>query len=334
MMCSERSGSNLMTRLMNGHSEVTGPSPSHIFLILTENRSRYGSLENDENWKNLLNDTVALLNTNIGDWITCFTVDQLDEIVKERTLGELLSTIYRTEAEAQGKRYVFIKENHVYRFHSFIAANFDNPKFVYLVRDPRDMALSWKKAANLRGCVVRAAETWKNDQNYGLMLAHTLLLIHRIHIIRYEDLVHDTESVLRRLCDYLGIMFEPSMIELEMNEDNRTYSEKNPDWKNVAKPVMKENFNKFINQLSEDEIRYIETLCFDEMRAFDYVPTSEDCVQDHLRIEAMDELRNKLLPFELHDKPGYMKQAETVRIRYARRIAVLEKIKSRPYQRL
>jgi len=322
----------MMTRLMDGHSEVTGPSPSHLFRTLTENCSRYGDLENDENWKNLLDDTVALLNTNLGDWKTGFTVDQLEETVKERTLGELLSTVYRAETKAQGKRYVFIKENHVYRFHSFIAANFDNPKFVYLVRDPRDMALSWKKAANLRGCVVRAAETWKNDQNHGLMLAHTLLPFDRTHIIRYEDLVRDTDSVLKRLCDYLGIMFEPSMIKLEMNEDNRTYSEKTPEWKNVTKPIMKENFNKFKNQLSEDEICYIETLCLEEMRAFDYAHTSEDCVQDHLRIGAMEELRNKLLPFELHDKPGYMKQGETVRTRYAQRVAVLDKIKTRPYQ--
>jgi hypothetical protein len=47
-MCSERSGSNFITKVMNGHEDICGPSTKHIINPVARNFYRYGNLM-DEN---------------------------------------------------------------------------------------------------------------------------------------------------------------------------------------------------------------------------------------------------------------------------------------------
>ena len=200
LMCSERSGSNLITRLLDSHSHYCGPSPTHLFRILLDHRDRYGDLSDDGNWSRLVGDAVELFNTQIGVWRTTWDPARLAAATPRRTLGALLATIYGAEAEAHGKPRIFIKENHLYRYLPFLLAEFPDLRVVWVVRDPRDMALSWKRSPNLRGCVIRAARTWQADQSEALRVYAQLRDSGRIALLRYEDLVADAPAVLEPLC--------------------------------------------------------------------------------------------------------------------------------------
>lgn len=41
LMCSERSGSNLITRMMNAHPDICRPAVKHISNVLTRNVFRF-----------------------------------------------------------------------------------------------------------------------------------------------------------------------------------------------------------------------------------------------------------------------------------------------------
>ena len=220
LISSERSGSNLITRLLDGHSKIAGPSPTHLFRRLIEHYPRYGTLQHQENWDALITDTVALFETKLGHWNIQLRSEALTRHVDPRSLQALLHHIYEKEAIASGKEQVFVKENQVYLFYPFLDAFFDHPKFVCLVRDPRDMALSWKKFSSKRGCVIRAAETWKQDQSASLILYHMLQATGRIMCIRYEDLIKDTSNILVSVCEFMGVSFEEKMLELTNRYQN------------------------------------------------------------------------------------------------------------------
>ena len=79
LLCSERSGSNLITRMLGSHPVVCSPSPAHLVRILCENRLRYGDLRVDRNWHALLDDTMALFLTKLGSWHTVMAVDTCTE---------------------------------------------------------------------------------------------------------------------------------------------------------------------------------------------------------------------------------------------------------------
>ncbi|NQT92999.1 MAG: hypothetical protein HQ559_09570 [Lentisphaerae bacterium] len=53
LMCSERSGSNLITKVMDGHPEFCGPFPSHVTRTFCHDYCRYCDLADDANWRAL-----------------------------------------------------------------------------------------------------------------------------------------------------------------------------------------------------------------------------------------------------------------------------------------
>lgn len=323
LLSSERSGSNLVTRLMDGHREVCGPSPTHLLRVMLEQRQRYGDLQQPDRWHQLLDDAASLMDTKLGSWRTSVTADELAAEVPPGSLGGVFRHVYEKEASAWGARIVFVKENHVYRNFAFLEREFPGSTFVFLARDPRDMALSWKRSVDLRGGVIRAAETWQVDQCSALVLSHELARTGRIVGLRYEDLVADPSAQLGRICDLLAIAFEPSMVELDTRPSNRENAEAAAGWANIAKPVTEASVGGHAAGLSVEEVQFVEATCRTEMQFLGYEPV-------HADRPSLVELREAVLPLERYVKPGYAEQPARTRERHARRAAVLNEINSRP----
>ena len=323
LISSERSGSNLITRLLDGHSNICGPSATYLFRRLIEHYPRYGNLQHNEHWEALIKDTVALFASKMGHWNITLRAEDLLDKVESRALHALLPHIYEKEAVVSGKEQLFVIDNHVYLFSPFLDAFFDHPKIVYLVRDPRDMALSWKKSSIKRGCVIRAAETWKQDQAASLTLYRVLQSTGGIICIRYEDLIRDTPNMLASICAFMGVSFEAKMLELDNKQRTKHHAFKVSEWENVHKPVIQTNYNKYKSELSAFEIRFVEALCKDEMQAFGYKPEYE-------RTDSIEELKQKILPLELYDKPDFQKVDVATRKKLAERVDVLNRMKKRP----
>ena len=211
LMCSERAGSNLITRIFDAHPSICGPSPSHLFEILTENLWRYGDLDIDANWQRLVGDAVDILNTKIGVWQTTTTIDELLYTVPSRSLAALTRYVFQKEAEANDKPTLFIKERRPYRFTALLLSAFPNAKYVYLVRDPRDVALSWHHARWRYGGLKEGCQAWKEDQVQGMHLYSWLKEHNKMVLIRYEDLLQNPASELDRVCRFLNLDYDPAM---------------------------------------------------------------------------------------------------------------------------
>ena len=322
LISSERSGSNLITRLMDGHSRVCGPSPTHLFRILVEHRSRYGNLAERENWRLLLSDTVALFNTKLGIWHSSVSKHELEQNVDRGSLACLLRYIYEKEAAVSDKSFLFVKENHSYRYFPFLDRFFPESNFVFLVRDPRDMALSWKLSADLRGCVIRAAETWKTDQVASLALYDDLAVSERIVCLRYEDLLTKTHESLEKVCNLLGLKSEETMANLNRRPANWANAAVSQAWANLRKPVMRNNFNKYRTALSTEEIQFVEGVCETAMLQLGYA-------LDYPDRPPLASLRSAIQPLEQYEKPHYASQPDELKKRQEKRVSVLKKIRNR-----
>lgn len=277
LLCSERSGSNLISKLVDAHSEFIGPAPTHMVRLFAQNILNYGDLDRDDNWSVLLGDVVESLGSQLGKWQKEFTIDNLWSGVGERSLRAIIRYVYESEARAQGKRQVFLKENHAYNFVSFYSIAFPDAKYVYLVRDPRDVCLSWKVSPNHPGGIEKGAETWKADQENSLRVFGYLRESARVKLVKYEELVADTTRVAEDLCEFLGVGFEPSMLDYHKKTLTRQNADRLHDWQNLAKPVMTANFNKYRTELSSAEIGLIEQICQREMSLLGYTPDHPEC---------------------------------------------------------
>jgi hypothetical protein len=270
LMCSERSGSNLITRMLDAHSRICGPATKHLINPVARNAFRYEPLEQPAHWQALLEDIHALLAAEFSHWRRSFSLADLTALAKPGDLPGLIKQIFGEEAASHGKSVVFIKENHVYEFIAFLLIHFPQASYVYQVRDPRDMALSWKNNPGHPGGVCRAARQWQADQQNNLKLYSELHRLGRARLVHYEQLISDPERVLTEVLAMMGLAWEPGMLAYHESELTRANAGQQHAWVNLGKAVMADNQQKYREGLTPDEIRAIESICHYEMQHLGY----------------------------------------------------------------
>jgi hypothetical protein len=84
-------------------------------------------------------------------------------------------------------------------------------RFIHLVRDGRDVALG-NAQTRRAGNMWHGIEDWAEVETLWDRMSHKLPF-DRQHTVRFETLATDTEDELRRLCEFLGVPFEPVMLQ-------------------------------------------------------------------------------------------------------------------------
>ncbi len=145
---------------------------------------------------------------------------------------------------------------------------------------------------------MRAAGIWQQDQSQSIKLYQWLKEYGCVHLVHYEKLITETQSVLADLCGFLGISYSEKMEEYQENGSTIKNANQTAVWKNIGKPVMTKNYNKYKKGLSIKEIQFVEAVCDKEMSLLGY----EKDFNTEIQLEA---LRHALEPLELYNKPGY-----------------------------
>ena len=275
LLCSERSGSNLIVRILDSHPQLCGPPPSHLIRTLALNMTRFGEPQTSEaDWQTLLEISAGIMNNQLGIWREPWDKASLGRAAEERSVRGIIAAVYSSELRAHGKQRAFIKENRIHLFLPFLVTAFPTAHYIWLVRDPRDMALSWKLSSNHPGDVRKGANVWSHDQEGFRLIYGYLKASGRIHMLHYEVLLQEPEKKLTELCAFLGVPYTANMLAFHNNEATRKNADRISNWENLAKPIMAGNFQKFLKALTAEEIGYIESLCATEMIAHGYALTA------------------------------------------------------------
>lgn len=301
LMCSERSGSNLITGMLNGHSKICGPATKHVINPLVRNLFRYEPLTDEDRWDELLTDVQRLLAVKFSAWKSTFSLAHLKGLGPVGDAPALIRNIFAEEAKANGKPHVFIKENHVYEFLPFLLLHFPEARYVYLTRDPRDMALSWRNNPDHSGGVVKAARQWQKDQQQTLKNYFALSQAKKSFRLSYEELIADPERNLKAILHFLGLNYEPGIIHFHRDEMTRINAGMQVSWNNLSRGVLPDNKGKYIEQLSEREIKAIEKICYFEMKALSYRPRHSYAeLEDYpeLEVSRLEQEENETSPFQ------------------------------------
>ncbi len=127
--------------------------------------------------------------------------------------GLVVSRLADLEQEfaASGRRHLVEKTPRHVRKIPEIVATLPEARFIAIVRDPRDVAISlWKRFGRDYDAVGR----WQLDNQHIIEnLART-----EMAITRYEQLVVAPKLELKRLCAHLSLPFEPAMLSYHENE--------------------------------------------------------------------------------------------------------------------
>lgn len=274
LICSERSGSNLIASIVGARPDVYAHPPYHMGrdLILRLHDAIVGGVSSTA-FRVLRDNAVTRVGKyrgedeaqRLGSWL-----DSQSEISPHRIARYVFQEM---PDDAQGK-HVFIKENNAHQLLFFLVDCFPDARYIFQVRDPRDYLLSavarrkrW--LGNKFGSVRNALNVWREDQLGGLA-AYTLLGPERVFLQRYEDLVGDFDATIGKLCAFLGLDVDERMKKFHEADSAQNLAVKGGPRENLARPLMTENFRKYRKGLSRGRIKMVEAYVGDLMDRFGY----------------------------------------------------------------
>jgi len=266
LLSSERSGSNLLRRIL-GHSAAIAAPPAPQ--LLKAFAPHWPVIPRDEETRRTAAQLATrLLETHLVPWKYLVSAEEV--LARTDASGwdypHLLDACYGAYAEEAGKLGYFAKENNAFDFAFPIALRLPDVKFVYLVRDPRDMVLSYMKAPGGPKTAWYAARQWYREQVQCLRVVDELP--DRCCVVRYEELVREPEETVRSLCEFLGIVYDPAM--LSPQEADREASKASRYWENLGKPILSNNTDKYLREMPARNIRVVEAFCESVMRRLGY----------------------------------------------------------------
>jgi len=266
----QRSGSNLLRVMLNQLSGVFAPHPAHILKTFHPIIEYYGDLKDDGNFYELVSDICEFVRLNPVPWRNdSLDPDTVVNHCKERSLFEIYRKLYEINALSHQATYWFNKSMHnVYYIDEFTKKGF-KPYIIHLVRDGRDVALSFKNAIVGDKHIYHLAKKWKEDQEISSYFVKEFGP-ERAITIKYEDLLQDPEKEIKKICVLLNINYSRNILKYYESEDSQITATSGEMWHNLAKPIMKNNFNKYKKGLLPDDILLFEMIAGYVLEKFDY----------------------------------------------------------------
>jgi hypothetical protein len=221
-----RSGTTLLRRMVDAHPDIAVIDETHWITHLYERR------------RGVTADGLAtpeILEHLRGD--RRFARLELPWPAVERVLdgardyAAFVSGVFDQYGALHGKRLVGDKTPGYIRKIPTLRRLWPNARFVHLIRDGRDVALSvaaWKKSdrlfAEYRGWPddpwTTAALWWERSLRLGREAA-AALPPGSYREMRYEALVSDPQGECRALCGFLGLEFDPAMLRFHEGRTRR-----------------------------------------------------------------------------------------------------------------
>lgn len=205
-----RSGTTLLRSMLDSHPVMAVPHESHFMLSLALKRRGYETSEGFEIEKYLRD-----LFSHYGFIRWGLAEDQIAAAFRTDPPGdysEATRRVYSSYARQHGKCRYGEKTPGFVMHIPLLAALFPESRFVHVIRDGRNVALSYLAAGWGPKDLEEAAIYWRRFVRRGQRDGEKLGP-QRYLEIRYEKLIEDPEASLRKVCDFVEVEFDPVMLQ-------------------------------------------------------------------------------------------------------------------------
>jgi len=206
---SSRSGTTLLRLMINGHSRLHIPPETWFLLPLIAKLPLTDTLDAES-----VADAIAII-TNHFRWGD-MKMDALEFrrealLLEKPRLRDIMDLIYRRHLATVAKPRFGDKTPLYVGIVPQLAVIYPGARFIHLIRDGRDVAISFIDAG-FEGRVYDGKRfEWINAVHKGLEYRQASVA-EAILEVRYEDLVASPEQTLRKICHFIGEAFEEKML--------------------------------------------------------------------------------------------------------------------------
>lgn len=204
--------------------------------------------------------------------------------LKPFTLSDGFRSFYRLYARNHGKRRWGDKTPPYLRYMEMIEEVLPEAHFIHIIRDGRDVALSIVPLWFGPNSIEEAAHWWPEQIQLARRQAQALK---RYMEIRYEDLLAEPESVLKAVCRFIDLPWNPSMLDYHRRAGERieevvrdyrqsdgtliaSAAERHSIHTLLRQPVQTDRAGKWKTEMSEDDRQYFKQVAGNTLRDLGY----------------------------------------------------------------
>lgn len=228
-----RSGTTLLRLFLDAHSQLAIPFESFVLIEFYKRQHEYADLSDVSQRLRLVDDMLAAKGISAWDPRVARADLNLDRCT---SYAAVIDEIFNAYARHCGKsRWGEKTPLYTTDFH-ILNELFPDARFVHLVRDGRDAALSLVRQRWGANDLLSALEQWRETVGWARKMGR-MLPRNRYLEVRYEDLVMDTERVLREISSFVDLDFEPAMLERQGKLETKLPQRSMEFHANLQRPV-------------------------------------------------------------------------------------------------
>jgi protein-tyrosine sulfotransferase len=257
---SGRNGSTLLNRMLNQHSALFLPSEQYFLGNSIIKYQLYPFLI----WRDLMKVIGGELYPSTGSHTWQMSGDEVINdlfMMEEKCLQNVIDAIFRSYGSRSKSDFqkwgdttplntIYLPE---------VYSLFPKAKYIFLVRDGRDVMASYNKAGvEFLGDLAEThngARHWNHSiEKYDWLAKRTDVLL-----VRYEALVTEPERILMEICAHLGLEFEVQMLDFHKDTPNsQMYTE--PQHSNIQKPIATTSIGNWSKQLKSEDAAAVASI--------------------------------------------------------------------------
>ena len=244
-----RSGSTLLSLMLGNQQDIYCPPEPWILLTASEyfQLGNLGDMPYGREWAEIA--TIEFFfnaERRSEGTISSLLSKAIDKAHDDsRPLAQRIVTEAYSSCLQNGKKIFVDKTPRYYGILGLIDAFFPKSKKIVLLRNPLDVMASYKKLWGVSGDIFTRehVSVFTRDFCEGLfsITHYAATTSQNVMIIKYEDLVNETEQSLKQLCSFIGVDFSVEMSHfhdnVELMDEYKRSPMGDPNIRNVPKPV-------------------------------------------------------------------------------------------------
>jgi len=260
-----RSGTSLLSRILNRHPRIAIPFESHVLNTFMPLLERYGDLGDIRNLEQLVTDILSTY--YFRHWQPPPDRNAILAAVRRPVFADVFDAIHTTWARAQGKARWGEKSPQHVEYWQVLRGMYPRAQVVHIVRDGRDVALSLLGARFGPKTAFMAAHYWRD---YLLQVESVKREIDAADLfeLTYEDLVRDPDTQVAALCSFLDEPYSETLLRYYETEERYPTDARNE--RNLLKPILSDNTGKWKDALSRSEVAAFEAVAGDMLTKYRY----------------------------------------------------------------
>jgi hypothetical protein len=262
-----RSGTTLLRAMLDSHPEMAVPDESHFVVTMGLRRSHY--------------ERNAELDVNLflSDLLDHFGFQRWDlppQVVAASftaspptSLPDAFRRVFALYAHSQGKSRYGDKTPGYVMSMRLLADLLPDSRFVHVIRDGRNVALSYLEGGWGPETLAGNAVFWKRFVRHGRKEGRRLG-VERYCEMRYEALLEDPESELRTLCRFLDLEFHDGMLRYFERADTLLVTPRDHETHRALHLPPTKGLRDWRREMSRDQVVLFEALAGDLLGELGY----------------------------------------------------------------